>query len=312
VGERTAIQYGLLGSFTNAITFVPVETGAEAAQGLDISITTFTDTVQIMVSVGSGQLQMGNITLGAAALNALNRGIDLKILASSTQDPPGHGMNAPAVARTDLYDSGALTTPAQLKGRKFSINAKGNVQDYQVAKLLARGGLKPSDVETVYMPYPDMVIAFGNKSIDAADMLQPTAAVAMSKGVARLLSDDFSPNTQLAVLVVNGKFAEQHRDALERFLQVHIQTARKFDDGGLRRDDQALAIVEKYTKVAPEITRQVSDPYWPKDGKINVESLQDQQNYYLLAKSVDYTQPIAFEKFIDYSYLDAALKKIGG
>ncbi len=309
--ERLGIRYGLLASISNAAMFVPAEAGQFAAQGLDVTIQTFTDTVQIMVSVGSGQLQMGNITLGAAAFNALNRGLDLKILASSTQNPPRGGAAVPAIARADLYDSGALTKPEHLKGRKLAINAKGNILEYSTAKLLALGGLTPSDVEMVYMPFPDMIAALGNKSLDAGLMLEPAGTQAIVKGVGKLLSDDYSPNTQNALMVVNGKFAEQHRDALERLLMIYLQTTRRFTDGGYKRDDQALSIIESYTKVAPDITKRVPDTYWPRDCKANLESLQDQQNYYLSVKSTDYTTPIPLEKYIDYSFLEAALKKLG-
>jgi NitT/TauT family transport system substrate-binding protein len=309
--QRVAIRYGLLASVAGAITFVPVETGEMAAQGLDVSISQFTDTVQIMVQVAGGQLDMGTITIGAAAFNALNRGLDIKILASSTQNPAGHGSVVPALARTDMYDSGALNNPAQLKGRKFALNAKGTVLEYALAKLMARDGLKTSDVDLVLMPFPDMVAAFGNKSIEAAMMLEPAATTAIVKGVGKLLSDDHIAGAQLAMVAVNGKFAEQHRDAMERFLQLHLQAARKFDDGGLKRDAPAMAIVENVTKVPNDITRQVPDPYWPKDGKVNLQSLEDQQNYYLQAKSVDYTQAVPLSQFIDYSYLDNVLKRIG-
>ena len=50
-------------------------------------------------------------------------------------------------------------------------------------KLLARGGLKPSDVDVLTMPFPDMVAALGNKSIDAGNLLEPAATQAITKGV---------------------------------------------------------------------------------------------------------------------------------
>ena len=307
-----AMTYGVLPSVGSTPVYVPIENGTFASQGLDISVQPFTDTVQIMVSVGSGQLQLGGITLGAAAFNALNRGVVLKGLASLNQDPPGHGTLAPMVVRADLWDSGVLRTPAQLKGRKLAVNAKGVILEYTMAKILAKGGLKPSDVELTYMPFPDMVTALGNKSIDGGMMVEPSATQAITKGVGKLFSDDHASGTQYVVIVTNAKFAESHRDAIERFLQTYIEYVRKFSDGGLKKDNQALGFVEKYTKVTPDITKQVPDPYWHKDGRVNLASLEDQQSYYLSVKSVDYSQPIGLASFMDESYLANALKRLGG
>jgi hypothetical protein len=71
-------------------------------------------------------------------------------------------------------------------------------------------------------------------------------------------------------------------------------------------------VIEKYTKVGPDITKQAPDPYLPKDGHINVQSIQDQQTYFIGAKSVNYTEPLDIAKLIDDRPLQAALKNIGG
>ena len=87
---------------------------------------------------------------------------------------------------------------------------------------------------------------------------------------------------------------------------------RKFADGALKKDDAALASLEKFTKVTPEVMRQAPDQYWPKDARINAQSLQEQQTYFLSIKGVDYTQPLDFGKIIDQTLLEKALKTLGG
>jgi len=47
----------------------------------------------------------------------------------------GHGSFTPLIARTDLYDSGALRTPVQLKGRKVAITGAGTVIEYGLGKI---------------------------------------------------------------------------------------------------------------------------------------------------------------------------------
>ncbi len=163
-----------------------VESGAFASSGLDVSITPFTDTVQIMVSIAGGQLEMGQITLGVGALNAMARGTDLKLVASANQDPAEHGALTPLLIRTDLIDSGQVKSVKDLKGRKLAINGKGTILEYTIGKLMLGAGLQPSDVDVVVLPLPDQVTALGNKAIDASLTLQPLATQAVQKGLTPL------------------------------------------------------------------------------------------------------------------------------
>ncbi|MHB8620743.1 MAG: ABC transporter substrate-binding protein [Chloroflexota bacterium] len=313
-GSRVAepIRFGMLPSLASSPVFVGVDSGAYAAEGVDVKLTTFTDTVKILVSIAGGQLDMGQITLGAAAFNAFHRGVDVKLIASSNQDPAGPGAIAPLVVRTDLYNSGAVTSAAQLKGRKLATNGKGTVLEYSTAKVLAAGGLKLKDVNLVYMPLPDMLVALGNKAIDAALILEPLATLAVQKGLGKIVSDNYSPNTQYGIIAVNTAFARAHPKAVTRFLIGYIKTIRRLSNGRIKHDAQALTIVQKYVKTPPAVVKKAPDPYWPLNAKLNLKSVQSEQNYFIQAKSVDYGTAIPLNKMIDQSYLDAALKQTGG
>jgi NitT/TauT family transport system substrate-binding protein len=286
--------------------FVGVDEGAFAAKGLNVAVEPLSDTGKVMVSVASGQLPLGIVTMGAATFNAVNRGTDVKLIAAGGQEPLGHGAFAPLVVRTDLYDSGAIKSPAQLKGHKVALNAKGISVEYSFYKLLSVNGLNMGDVDVTYLPFPDQVTALGNKAIDAGIIGHPLADQAIAKGVGKLLSDDFAPGTQAGVVMVNTKFADQHPQAITDFLNVYVDQIHQLNDGKLKKDDKALGIVEKYTKVSKDVMLRGPDQHWPNDGKINRPSLNDQQQYYLSAKELDYSQPIDLTKLIDEHWLDAA------
>ena len=310
-GAAVELRIGGIPSSAAAPILVPMDDGSFAARGIKPTFTPVTDTAQAMISIASGQLDIGTVTMGTAALNALNRGTDLVELASGGVDPPGHGAFAPVVVRTDLMDSGAVKTLADLKGRKVGLNGKGVILEYSLYKALALGNLKPADVDVVVMPWPDMIVALGTKALDAGLIGQPLATQAVAKGVGKILSDDYAPNNQNAVVITNRKYLAAHPDTLQAFLEVYVQYIRKFADGALKKDDAALAILQKYTKVTPEVMRQAPDQYWPKDARINAQSLQDQQSYFLSIKAVDYTKPLDFGKIIDQTLLEKALKTLG-
>ena len=56
--------------------------GQVRGQGAEYLGAACSDTAQAMISVPGGQFDIGNITLGPAALNAFRRGTDLKIIAA--------------------------------------------------------------------------------------------------------------------------------------------------------------------------------------------------------------------------------------
>ena len=305
------VKIGIVSGTATAPIFVPAEEGRFAARGLNVSLEPANDTIQGMVSVAAGQYDLAYVTMGAAALNAFNRGSDLKVIAAGTAQPPGHGDNLPVVVRSQLMDSGEVGKAADLKGRKLAMNARGGTADYKLAKALAAGGLNPEDVEVVIMPVPDMVVALSTGAIDAGLLLQPTAAQAVAKGVGKILLDDYDQNGQGGLVVANSRFLDQHREAVTSFLEIYIQAIRRLSDGKIKSDDQALAELQKYTNIPPEVVRLAPDPYWPKDGHVLVGSLRDQQDFFISTKSTDYTQPLDIEKLIDYGPLNAALKDIG-
>ena len=192
------------------------------------------------------------------------------------------------------------------------INGKGVIIEYALSRALATANLKMTDVDVVTMPFPEMVAALTTGAIDAGLLLQPTGAQAVARGIGKILLDDYNPNTQNAVLVANSRFLDQHRDAVAGFLEVYVQNIRRLSDGKIKQDDQALAAVQKHTNTPPEVIRLGPDPFWPKDGRVLIDSVRAEQDFFMNNKSVDYTQPMDIEKLIDYGPLDAALRNIGG
>jgi NitT/TauT family transport system substrate-binding protein len=306
------VRIGLIPNVGIAQILVPTDEGEFAARGLNVSIQPVTDTTQTMISVAGGQFDIGGVSMGPATLNAFNRGADLKIIASVFAEPPGHGSLFPVIVRTELIDSGAVKTVADLKGRKVALNGRGTGIEYTLAKALATGYLSPADVEIVTMPFPEMLAALSTGAIDAAIINQPTAARAVAQRIGKVLVDDYNPNAQGAVLVANTRFLEQHRDEVTSFLEVYVQAIRRLRNGKLKSDEQALAILQKYTNIPPDVISLAPDPYWPMDARVNLDSLREQQAFYLNNNSVGYTQAMDIDKLIDYGPLDAALTRVGG
>src|SRR5438552_3089640 len=76
----------------------------------------------------------------------------------------------------------------------------------------------------VEMGFPDMIAAFTNRAIDAAVQVDPTAAVAVNRGVAVKWHEaaELSPGVQAAVIVYSPKFAQQ-TDVADRWMLAYLQ-----------------------------------------------------------------------------------------
>src|SRR5438067_1012334 len=81
----------------------------------------------------------------------------------------------PPVVRKDLYDSGELRAPADLRGRRVAMNTRGASPEYLLTKVLDGAGLTLDDVDLVTIPFPDMPAALANGSVDAAIPAEPAA-----------------------------------------------------------------------------------------------------------------------------------------
>ncbi len=306
------LKIGLIAGTSAAPIIVPSEDGQFAARGLNVSLEAIPDSAQGLISTSTAQFQLAYVTMGAAALNAFNRGVDLKIIAAGSAQPAGHGDNTPLVVRSQLIDSGQVRTVADLKGRKVAINVRGSTPDYKLAKALATGGLTIDDVDIQLVPIADTVVALSTGAVDAGLLLQPFGAQAVARGVGTILLDDYDPLGQGGLVVANSAFLDQHPEAVTRFLEVYVEAIRRLSKGKIKADDPALAALQRYTNVAPEVIRLGPDPYWPTDGRVQVDSLRDQQAFFMRTGITDYAQPLQFERLIDYGPLDAAFKNIGG
>jgi len=97
--------------------YIAYEKGYFKEQGLDVELIPFDSGAKMVAALGSGQLDVGSGEAGTALLNAIDQGFDVQVVMGTGSMPKGYGPN-PFLVRKDLYDSGEITEPADLKGKK--------------------------------------------------------------------------------------------------------------------------------------------------------------------------------------------------
>lgn len=306
---------GLVPSVAGAPIVAGVDLGVYARNGVDVSIETFTATPQIMTAIAAGQLDFGQVTMGAAAFNAYQRGVDLVIISA------GSIGTVPVIVRKDLWDSGAVRSVQDLKDRTIAINGAGNILEYAMYKLLQHGGLTPADVQVALMPFPDMVTALQNQAIDAAMMLEPTGSQAVSRGVGVILEEKvgpgpadnpwYAPGLQAGMLMANKQWAADNPDAAVAVVKSYLEMARRVQGTKINDDAEVLASIERWTKVSPEIVKHSTPTFWVPNGRVDTATLADEQDYYIRAGSTDYKTPVPISAVYTDRYLNIALQQIG-
>ncbi len=311
--QLTSVRGGLLPSILSAPLYDGVDAGIYRQNGLDVTVEPFTVTSDIMTMLAGGHLEFGLVTMGSAALNAFNRGTDLVIT----------GAGALAVLhlliRKDLWDSGAIRSTRDLKGTRFALNGRGVIIEYNMYRILAKGGLTPDDVEVAILPWPDQIPALGNRAIDVGLVGDPLGALAVSRGVAVILEEReagqgdpwYAPGLQGAMIMMNRPWAEANPAIATAVVKSFVQSARRMQGTKMFDDVEALASVEKWVNVTPDVVKAGAPPLFAPNGRVHAETVMEMQRYFIEAGGTDFKEPMPLERLYNDRYLNDALKEIG-
>jgi ABC-type nitrate/sulfonate/bicarbonate transport system substrate-binding protein len=301
------VTVGFIPTLVPAQIYVGVEKGYFAEQNIEINIEVFTSGAEILTQTAAGRLDIGNgAAVGSAALNALATGVDVKILTTGHADLRDRPTTALMLRKVD----GQPIPVAQLRGRKAAINSIGVSTEYTLAEGLRTAGLTLDDIDLVQLPFPDIVSALANGSIDAGVTVEPFVRRALQMGIAEPMTNITHENLQGTVTWINTNFARDRADVARRFMVAYLKSVRELQGEGFARDDIA-AITSKYTRLEPEVIKAVWPPYFDPNGKVNVESIMEQQRFHLSRGSLKYTTPIDVRQHIDESFVEYAVQQLG-
>lgn len=306
------INIGYLPILPSAPIFVAVEKGYFEELGLNVELHSFNSGQFMMPVLATGEIDFGAGQSGTEFFNAVNQGLNVKIVGGQTQERPGHG-TAPVIVRKDLFDSGEITQPSDLKGKKIAINVERGLSEYLLAEVLSFGGLTLDDVEIVTMPFPDMNVALANQAIDAAHLPQPLSGQAIAEGVAVMLidGDEIFENGQNGVLFFGKRLLEpENREIGVRFLMAWLKAVRDLSGEGWK-DEELVAITSSYTKIPePAIIHGVVMYFGP-NGELNQEFVENIMMYFFEQGYTELTEPLPLSDIIDTSYMEEAVERMG-
>jgi NitT/TauT family transport system substrate-binding protein len=312
VPELGVIKIGYLPVVGFSPIFIAMDKGYYRDEGLDVQLERFDSGSKMIAPLSVGQLDVGEGEPGTALFNAINQGLEIKVVCGASVFNKEGYASIPFIVRKDLVDSGEITQPSDLKGKKIAVNVPRGMAEYMIVQVLESGGLTVEDVELVPIPFPDIVQSLANKAVDAAFLPPPFSDVTIKDGTAVEMfgEDTGAGEIQNGVVYLGERILDPaNREAALRFLSAHLKAVRELMNGGFQ-DDEDLAIISKYTKLDPEVIKKTLLNYMDPNCTLLPDSLMKTQEYYVSQGYTDFTEPISLDKVLDESFLKEVLARI--
>jgi NitT/TauT family transport system substrate-binding protein len=305
--ELTTVKVGFVPVSIFAPIFIAKEKGYYAEEGLDVQLEPFPGGSDPVVLTASGELDVAISGAGPAFWNAMAQKLPIKVIAPGHSE--GNPVATPLMISKAKCESGEITSVADLKWKKVSVNARG-ATEYWLNQALTTGGLTIDDVELEVLPFPDAVAALDSGAVDAAMVGEPLATKAEQDGIAIRLATDFPvQDVQPTQVWANETWLKENPEFAEGFVTGYMRAVQEMADGGFN-DATNLAIIEQYTGVPADLISASVKPVYAADGQINLEGLSKLQAFFRQRGQLDYETDIDPASIVDTSYMMAALAEL--
>jgi NitT/TauT family transport system substrate-binding protein len=310
------VRVGTIGSSSDAGLYVAEGKGFFKAEGLEVDLTVFDAAAKMIAPLGTGELDAGGGTVAAGLSNAVERGINIKVVADKASVAEGYEYST-LLVRKDLADSGRYKSLADLRGMTIAAAAQGAGSESAINEALKKGGLKFSDVNVVYMGFPEMLAALHNKAIDAGVTNEPTVTRTIELGFAvRASPHAIYPGQQTAVVLFADAFTKKRHAVAQKFMIAYIRALRDYNDalkdGRIAGPgaDAIIAILTKYTRIKdPKVYRAMTPFAANPNGHVNKASLQNDYDFFKSRGLI--SGHVTVDQVIDNSFADEAVRRLG-
>jgi NitT/TauT family transport system substrate-binding protein len=299
--------------------FLALKKGYFRKEGIDIELSQMANAPAMIGPLGMGQLDVGAGTVAASLYNAVAQKIAIRAVADKGSMRPGYGFSG-LLVRKDLVDSGRFKTYADLKGLKLAVGTFGSANASAMNEALKKGGLKWSDAASIVaLQFPQHLVGYQNKAIDASMTNEPTSTSAVQAGLAVRIAgnDEIYPEQQTAVVLYSELFGRTRLEHALKFMRAYVRAVREYNDAlanGLiagPNADEVIAVLTEYTFIKdPKIHRSITPAAIDPDGRMNFAGLRNDLTFFKEQKLIQDTS-ITVENIIDTTFVEQAVKELG-
>jgi sulfonate transport system substrate-binding protein len=281
-------------------------------QGIKIQYVKFNSGSDELSSIAANQVDVSRGIINAGLFNAVNQGINIKLVADGGHNIAGKGYFQIALKKGL---GSKYKEYKDMKGMRIAIASIGSINELFVQKALEKGGLTKKDVTFVVVDsFPDMLTAVANGNADACMQIEPLITQGISQGILEWWKDpdEYAQDEEISVLMYSPNFVK--KTALgEKFMVAYLQGVRAYNDALVTGDidrDKIVDILTKNTFVdKAEIFLQMKPPGLDPNGYVLKSGVIADQKWYMKQGLVKTAANV--DTLVDNSYVEKALKTLG-
>lgn len=316
--QAQTVHIGVLKIMSDAPFYVSYRKNFWKDEGIDVQLSTFASSGDMVVPFSQGALDIGGGTPAAGLYNGVARGLTSRLVADRGTSAPGYGFDK-LLVRADLVKSGKFKTVKDLKGMTIAGNEPGSGSSAALYVLLQKNGLGWSDVNRQSLGFPLHVAAMENGKVDASYTAEPYATLMVQNGSAvKIMScDQWYPNQQLSAVLYSGDFMQKRSELAHKFMRGYVRGARFYYGGlkngtftGVNGPEIVSILNDELPQMSKTIYREVTPSFIGPDVKFEMASIKHDLDYYR-SQNLIASPTIGTNDIIELSYLNRALKEIG-
>jgi NitT/TauT family transport system substrate-binding protein len=281
------VRYGTQQLANFAPVFLAEERGYFRQEGIETELINFGNSSEILPALATDQIDAAGFSTNAAVWNSVARGVQQKLVLEQGSYRPGYGSTS-FVVRKDVWDAGRGRRLEDLRGLSLAFTPPGKPTGNGCAASagLRRVGMTLDDLDITPVPFPDMVPALANGSVDGAVIAEPFFTRVTRQNMAVKLAglDELYPNFTIAVVAFSSSLYG-NRPLAKGVVRAYLQAVREYaavltgQPSGLSRAD-IDQIIAKHTNTDVNVLRDLTPNWYSVNGLPNRESLLYCYNFF--------------------------------
>jgi len=243
-GNRKApseLRLALMPTLNQAGFFLAQELGLFAKYGLKLKVEQLTRPEHVTALLAGGRIDIGFTSLNPAFINAVAAGARIRVVAGRNVLSPACGAIGTLYVNRKMFPHG-LTDVRQLSGKRVSVPVPTSAAAFFLDTMLATGGLSSAQLNMVYLPDAEAIIALESGRLDAMVCLLDQSPAALSPEILSVMRPvDIIPGHQWSFIVFGRTLLNGDLSAGTRFLAACLEGARAFAAGQTPRFLSELA-----------------------------------------------------------------------
>ena len=304
----TTLRMNRSANMSYAPIFIAEEEGYFAEYGIVLEMIDFNRTAEAIPLVVSGDLDAYAGSVNAGLLNTLYLEPNIRVVADRGRVRADMECTFQGIlVRKDLYDSGAVLKPEDVRGLTM-VSSTAGPGAFLTAEFLKLGGLTFEDVNITDIPPATYTEAMLNASVDLICAVElPLGRVLASGSAVQIASmEDVVGDFQTSILAFGKNLLTDNPELGARFLAAYLKGVAQYNEGKTERN---LEILAEATGDEIEVLKNSCWLPISLDGIPDFNAIVAFMNWSISAGHLE--QPITEEQFWNPKPLEAAMKLLG-